>query len=500
MSAHFVQAPGSDAGIASEPMSDLDGLRADLDGDLLTPGSPGYDAARAPAISRFRDVRPQAVVRCASARDVARTLGHARATGTHVVPRGGGHCFAGRSSTDGLLLDLGRLDTVEVAGDGRATIGAGARLAQVYDALHARGRTIPAGCGPTVGIVGLTLGGGLGLLGRAYGLTCDVLVGAQVVLADGRCLDCDANREPELFWALRGAGGGQFGVVTALVFDTVPEPRATRFELHWPAGSAAAVIAAWQGWAPDAPDDITANLTVVAEPGGPLRVVVFGAALRDTDATGALLDELATAVGARPEAHLRGGLPVRDLKRSFAEPDQGMEAPPTTSRSEFFDRPLPAATIAELLDGLAGRRQELNFTAMGGAYNRVAPDTTAFAHRNARFLLEHLGDDGGRVDRSWAIAHAHGSGRVYPNFPDPGLADWAEAYHGGNLARLVAAKQRYDPDRLFRFPQSLPAQITGARRSGGPVDEGAPAQPLQDDVEAVVELARPVVGAEIVGQ
>ncbi|HEY3003764.1 MAG TPA: FAD-binding oxidoreductase, partial [Kribbellaceae bacterium] len=428
---------------------------------LLTPASPGYAAARFPAMPRYRDVRPRAVVQCASTRDVARAVAYARVTGTHVVPRGGGHCFAGRSSTKGLLLDLGRLDTVTVNVDGWATIGAGARLARVYDALHERGRTIPAGCGPTVGIAGLTLGGGLGLLGRRHGLTCDALVGAQVVLADGRRVDCDADQEPELFWALRGAGGGQFGVVTSLVFATVPEPRATRFELRWPATAAAAVVAAWQDWAPDAPDDITANLTVFAEHSGPLRVVVFGAALRDTDGTSALLDELVAAVGTRPDAHLRVGMPVRDLKRSFADPDNRDDGPRlTTSRSEFFAHPLPAAAIAALLDELTtgppNGRPELNFTAMGGAYNRVAPNETAFAHRSERFLLEHVGEDSTRwVDRSWAIAHAHGSGRVYPNFPDPQLDSWADAYHGGNLARLVAAKHAYDPDRLFRFPQAL---------------------------------------------
>ena len=247
-------------------MTDLAGLLAALDGELLMPASPGYDGARRPAQPRYRDVRPQAVVRCASPQDVARTLAAARATGTHVVARGGGHCFAGRSSTEGLLLDLGLLDTVTVAPDGRATVGAGARLAGVYDALHEAGRTIPAGCGPTVGITGLTLGGGLGLLGRRYGLTCDALVGAQVVLADGRCIDCSAEREPELFWALRGAGGGQFGVVTSLVFATVAAPAATRFELSWPAGSAAAVVAAWQEWAPDAPDEITADLSLTGRP------------------------------------------------------------------------------------------------------------------------------------------------------------------------------------------------------------------------------------------
>ncbi len=441
-------------------MSGLDELRAELDGDLLTPASPGYDAARLPAQPQYRNVRPRAVVRCASTRDVARAVNYARVTGTHVVPRGGGHCFAGRSSTEGLLLDLGRLDAVAVDVDGRARIGAGARLAQVYDALHERGRTIPAGCGPTVGIAGLTLGGGLGLLGRRYGLTCDALIGARVVLADGRRVDCDADQEPELFSALRGAGGGQFGVVTSLVFATVPEPRATRFELRWPATEAAAVLVAWQDWAPDAPDDITANLTVVAEHSGPLRVAVFGAALRDTDATSALLGELVAAAGTRPDTHLRAGMFVRDLKQSFAEPDNDDEPQWATSRSEFFARPLPAAAIAALLDELTtgprNGRRELNFTAMGGAYNSVAPNATAFAHRSERFLLEHVGEDSaGWVDRSWAIAHPHGSGRVYPNFPDPQLDSWADAYHGGNLARLVAAKHAYDPDRLFRFPQAI---------------------------------------------
>jgi FAD/FMN-containing dehydrogenase len=437
---------------------DLDGLRAALDGDLLTPASPGYDVARRPAQARFRELRPRAVVRCASVKDVARTIAYARDTGTHMVPRGGGHCFAGRSSTEGLVLDLSRLDAITAGPDGRASIGAGARLTRVYDVLHEHGRTVPAGCGPTVGIAGLTLGGGLGLLGRMHGLTCDALVSARVVLADGRVIDCDTDRDPELFWALRGAGGGQFGVVTSLTFATVPEPRTTRFELCWPDAAAGAVIAAWQQWAPDAPDEITANLAVVAEPGHPLRVAVFGASLRDAGATSSLLDGLVAASGARADTRLRHGLPVRDLKRSFAGAlDPGAHV--TTSRSEFFARPLAASAIAALLDELTAGpngRRELNFTAMGGAFNRVAADATAFAHRGQRFLLEHVaGDDPQWVGRSWAMAHPHGSGRVYPNFPDPQLEDWAAAYHGDNLPRLSAAKQRYDPNRLFHFPQAI---------------------------------------------
>src|SRR6266536_4020667 len=254
-------------------MLDLGRLARALDGDLLTPASPGYDAARRPAMARYRDVRPVAIVQCASVPDVVSTINHARDTGTRLVPRGGGHCFAGRSSTEGLLLDLGRLSAITVGTDELTTIGAGARLAQVYDVLHEHARTIPAGCGPTVGIAGLTLGGGLGMLGRAHGLTCDALVGARVVLADGRIVDCDSDHEPELFWALRGAGGGQFGVVTSLAFDAVPEPDTTRFELTWPAADATAVIAAWQDWAPDAPDDLSANLKLVAA-NGPVQVIM----------------------------------------------------------------------------------------------------------------------------------------------------------------------------------------------------------------------------------
>jgi len=437
---------------------ELRSLRAALDGELITPDSAAYEAARRPALARFHHVRPIAVIRCASTRDVTRTLAFARHSGTHVVPRGGGHCFAGRSSTAGLVLDLSRLDAVTVRPDGSARIGAGARLAQVYDGLHRSSRTVPAGCGPTVGIAGLTLGGGLGLLGRLHGLTCDALLSAQVVLATGRVVDCDLDREPELFWALRGAGGGQFGVVTSLVFTTVAELRATLFELRWPEESAVDVVSGWQGWAPEAPDDVTANLSVVLEPGHPLHVVVFGAALRHAEPTSALLETLAVRVGVKPEIRHQV-LTWRDLKRSFSgQEPQG--AVLTVSRSEFFSRPMPPSAVVQLIDeftsGAVSGRRQLNFTAMGGAYNRVPADATAFVHRSERFLLEHVAHDGDQwLDRSWALAHAFASGRVYPNFPDPGLDGWATAYHGGNADRLRAVKRSYDPERLFRFPQAI---------------------------------------------
>ena len=440
-------------------MTDLDRLRGVLDGALLTPESPGYDAARQPADVRYAGIRPRLVVRCASAADVAAAIGYARAAELPVVPRGGGHCFAGRSSTEGVLLDLSTMDDVTVADDGTAVIGAGARLAAVYAALHANGRTLPAGCGPTVGIAGLTLGGGIGLLGRTHGLTCDRLVGATVVLADGSVTDCAADREPELFWALRGAGGGQFGVVTALRFATVAEPSATRFEWCWSGPAIAEVIATWQDWAPVAPDDLTAGLTVVAEPDTPPRAVLFGAAFRAPAATAELVREFAAGCGVPPDGDgtVHGELPYSALKGTFAEPpdDTGVRI-----RSEFFAKQLRSPTIDRLLTALteppAGETRRLTFTPMGGAVNRVGPEATAFVHRDQRFQLEHVGEPAsGWVDHSWRIAHADGTGRVYPNFPDPALTDSATAYYGTNLARLVSVKRSYDPDRVFAFPQSL---------------------------------------------
>ena len=430
-----------------------------LDGELLRPGSPGYEAARRPVNPAYQQVRPRLVVRCRSVADVAATLRYAAATGDRIAARGGGHCFAGRSSTDGIVLDLSGLDGIALAADGVATIGAGARVGAVYAALHARGRALPAGCGPTVGIAGLTLGGGIGLLGREHGLTSDHLVGARVVLADGSVTDCDRDREPELFWALRGAGGGQFGVVTSLRFGTIAEPLTTRVEAHWPGAALAELASAWQAWAPDAPDEITVNLTLAAEPGAPGAATLFGAATLGHGPTRELLREFTGLAGVAPAAELRAGLPYQRLKATFADPRE-QRGHALRIRSEFFARPMADRTLASLLtqlsDPAARGRRQVTFTAMGGAYNRVAAGATAFAHRGERFLLEHIGEAAGPwVDSSWATAHADGSGHVYPNFPDPALGDWARAYHAGNYPRLAAVKAAYDPGRVFDFPQAI---------------------------------------------
>jgi FAD/FMN-containing dehydrogenase len=444
--------------------ADWAALRARITGEVVVQGSPGYDQARKPAIARFQDARPQAVVFCATAGDVAEALAVARRSGLRAVPRSGGHCFAGRSSSPGMVIDVTPMRSVSVTG-GVATIGAGARLGEVYDALGGQGLTIPAGCGPGVGIAGLTLGGGLGILGRTHGLTCDSLLAARVMLADGSAIACDGGRASDLFWGLRGAGHGTFGVVTSLDFRTVPEPATTAFHLTWPYDHAERVIRAWQDWVPAAPGELAASLLITASSARPPEVNVFGAMLGGEAATVRLLGELKVPDPAT--AHTKP-MPYRDTKRYLAGlGDQMTAAVPEAGhsfvKSEFFRRPLPDGAVAALAAGLGrdlrpGQARELDFSPWGGAYNRVAADATAFPHRDAMFLLKQAvtvrpADDQAAardwLARSWAAVHPWGTGGAYPNFPDPDLDDPGHAYYLGNYDRLRQVKARYDPAGFF---------------------------------------------------
>lgn len=462
--------------IATTP--DWADLRHHIAGDVILPGSPAYEAARKPAIARFHAIRPQAVVRCATPADVAATIAFARRSGLPVVPRAGGHCFAGRSSTEGIVIDVSPMNGVSLAAD-TVTVGAGARLGSVYDALAAHGRTIAAGCGPEVGIAGLTLGGGLGLLGRTHGLTSDNLLAAEVVPADGRIITCDDQHDADLFWALRGAGNGTLGVVTSLVFRTFPAPDATGFHLVWPATHAPALLAAWQEWAPDAPDALAASLLLIAPAAAdqPPRVHLFGAMLGAEADARAQIATFVARVKIDPTSAELAHRPYRETKRYLVEhgPDEAPSQPGAVpaeahlySTSQFFARSIPRDAIAAIVnhfvtDRVPGQGRELDLSPWGGAYNRVPADATAFVHRAERFLLKHTveippgaasGDrDLGRhwLARSAAAVHPWGTGRAYQNFPDPELdaSAAAAAYYGTNLARLRRVKATYDPANVF---------------------------------------------------
>jgi FAD/FMN-containing dehydrogenase len=475
---------------ATEMRSELpnwESLQGRIDGDVALPGSPAYQALPPPFNARFRDVRPAAVVSCASSQDVAEATSFARRHGLELETRAGGHSFAAHSSTRGVLLDVTPMRSVRVAG-GVATVGAGARLGEVYEALQEHDLTIPGGTCPPVGVAGLTLGGGLGILGRKYGVTSDHLIGAEVVLADGRILRCDDHHEADLFWALRGAGAGNFGVVTTLVFRALPAPpTTTNVHLAWPYAQAAAVIGAWQRWAPTAPDELAASLKITAgaDPDRPPAVDLYGAFHGSRADAARLVEELVGQVGADPTAAALMSMTWPRTRKFWAELGNPAEEsgrpsvpqPPQAqclyAKSEFFARPLPAGAVGALLEAFvegrtAGESRELDFMPWGGAYNHRPPDATAFVHRDQLFQLKHavvVGPDAPPADqaaahravtRSWASVHPWGSGRVFQNFADPDLEHWAQAYYGPNYDRLVRVKARYDPANLFRFQQSLP--------------------------------------------
>lgn len=460
----------------------LNRLAARLRGTVLTPGDPGYDTVRKPVIGTSREVLPRAVVRCVSVSDVAEALGFARSHRLRFALRSGGNSFAEHSTTDGLLIDLGGMSSVELVGD-RVTVGPGVRLGALASRLAGSDRMVPCGWCACVGVAGATLGGGFGVFSRRYGLGCDHLAAAEVVLADGRVVWADPDREPDLHWALRGAGGGNFGAVTSLVLRTRPVVAATRFDCHFGHRDAVAVVDAWQRWAPDLDPEVNAELALIAgdDPAVPPLVVLFGVAMAGRAGTLRLLEEFVARAGATPNRVNVAEMSGREAAQHNVDPGQEPSPPASGTRpgyrvvkSGFFNRSLPTSAVVDLVgrfgaDRVPGEYRDLEFVPWGGAFAKVAPEATAFAHRTARFLVKHTVQVGARATdrrrvearewatRSWRTVHPWGTGGAYVNYPDPDLPDWARAYHGRNLERLSELKARYDPDRVFRFPQALPA-------------------------------------------
>ncbi|MEV5428262.1 FAD-binding oxidoreductase [Streptomyces sp. NPDC052701] len=461
-------------------------LARDLDGPLIRPGDTRWKAARQLYNTRFDTLVPAAVAYVAHPDDIRTALAYARAHDVRVAIRNGGHSYAGWSSGNGrLVIDVSKLDRIRASGD-RAVIGAGAKLIDVYRALAAKGVTIPAGSCPTVGVSGLTLGGGHGMVSRAYGLTCDSLTGATLITADGRRLTADAREHEDLFWALRGAGNGNFGVVTELRFRTHPAPQGVSAYLTWPWSSAAAVVGAWQEWGPSQPDEIWSSLHL-ASAGGTPTVSVAAFSLGTHRELQNAVDRLAGRVGAPArhvslkrrsyeesmevyagcssfptdaQCHLPGSTPGRS-------PQGALGRETYAARSDFFDRPLPPAGIRTLLSqirSMRGGAGNIALTALGGAVNRVPVTATAFVHRRSRVLAQYIASwragTTGTTAQSWlASAHGamrpHASGAAYQNYPDPTLPNWRKAYYGDAATRLAKLKKQYDPDRLFTYPQAL---------------------------------------------
>lgn len=465
-----------------------------LDGRLVLPGDADYATARQLYNTRFDRLRPAAVAYAEGVEDIRECLRFARDHGVRVAIRGGGHSYAGWSSGDGrLIIDVSPLDTVAADGRDAVDVGAGARLIGLYRTLNRAGRTVPAGSCASVGVAGLALGGGHGVTSRAYGLTCDNLMAATIVTADGTVREVDARREPELFRALRGAGNGNFGVVTGLRFRTHPAPDVVTGYLTWPWARAAAVLAAWQRWAPELPDEIWSGCHLGAAPGGGGRVEpTLSVSVLSLGTEGALrntVDRLADAAGAsasgvflRPRTHLdamlgyAGCAALGDEQCALPGATPGRSRAGTLPRetyaasSDFYDRLLPGIraliAAAEAFTRLPRGRGEatIQLTALGGAVNRVDPRATAFVHRRSRVLAQYTAawapGTAGRAEQEWlrrtrTALRPWASGAAYQNYTDPRLTDWRRAYYGRSADGLARLKSRYDPDRVFDFPQAL---------------------------------------------
>jgi FAD/FMN-containing dehydrogenase len=447
------------------------GLQHAIRGEVFTRGHAGFAQAAHVFNPRFDHVLPDEVARPVNATDVRDAIRFCTQHGIHVRARSGGHSYAGYSTAPrGVVLDLRQLDRVTVDMDsGTATVGAGAQLIEVYETLAADGVTVPGGSWPSVGIAGATLGGGFGLAARHFGLTIDSLVAIEIVTADGHLRSVDAASDPDLLWALKGGGGGNFGVVTAFTFATHPMPRSsTYFEVTWPWSAAGEAIDAWQTWAPRATDGVTSILHV--ESGGP-RIFADGQYLGQSSQLPAVVKPLLGAAG--------GSLAVT-TERSYMQIQQllaGCEGRTTAAghtvgaapggllpretfhaKSDYVARPLPAAGRAAMIAAAehpgAG---DLLCDAYGGAIGQVAPTASAFVHRDPLFCIQYYaaGASADWVDHAWRSLRPFVSGMAYQNYIDPTLDDWQHAYYGQNLARLEATRARVDPHHFFDFPQAI---------------------------------------------
>jgi FAD/FMN-containing dehydrogenase len=468
-------------------------LAHSLRGPLVRPGQSGYAVAKRLFDPRFDGISPAGVAYCEIASDVAKCIAFARKFKLPFAARCGGHSYAGYSTSTGLVIDVSRIAGMTVSGS-TATVAAGTKLIDFYNTLAAHGRAVPGGSCPTVGISGLALGGGIGVVGRAFGLTCDRLQEVQIVTANGAILTANPSQHSDLYWACRGGGGGNFGIVTRFTFSTVPSFSPVLFFLRWPWTQAARVIAAWQSWAPHAPDAMWSNLHLAAVPGGRTPTIqVGGCFVGSIGGAASLLNQLYAKAGSKPSGAnyfldqftylnamlLEAGcssLGYKACHLPWQFPGGRLSRAPQFAKSDFFTKPLSNAGISTLLhqiqalqgvSGAAGGVGGIAFDALGGAINRVPAAATAFVHRNGLFDAQYTTDwtngaSAAGIARQhawlrsfWTAMRPYASGQAYQNYIDPDLANWQSAYYGSNYPRLQQIKKIYDPTRVFNFAQAI---------------------------------------------
>jgi FAD/FMN-containing dehydrogenase len=442
-------------------------LRDSFDGRVTAPDDAGYDQARKVFYGKY-DRRPAAIVRPADAAEVAQVVTLAADSGQELAVRSGGHSLAGHSvSEGGIVLDLSEMTALDLDLEGRAAWAQTGLTAGAYTtAVGGHGLATGFGDTASVGIGGLTLGGGVGFLVRRHGLTIDNLLAAEVVTADGRVLQVDAETHPDLFWAIRG-GGGNFGVATRFRYRLHELPSIVGGMLLLP--GSAEVIEALVATAEAAPEELSLIANVMVAPPmpflppaahGQLVVMTLLCYAGDAEAGGralapfrALADPLADMVQPMPYAGL-------------FEPADDMEVVEESARSLFMDGvdSRAATAIVEQLQATTAPMAVAQLRVLGGAMARVPAEATAFAHRDRR-VMAGVGcvyqDAGERpTHEAWADGFAaalRGGPGVYVNFlSNEGPGRVREAYPGRTWDRLVEVKRRYDPGNLFRLNQNIP--------------------------------------------
>jgi FAD/FMN-containing dehydrogenase len=456
-------------------MTMLDGSLDGFTGTVLRPGDDGFDEA-CRVWNRAINRRPAVVARCRTTADVAAAVRFGVRHDLTIAVRGGGHSIPGHSTCEGgLVLDLSQMKAIAVDPEAqRATAEPGVIWRELDAATQQHGLALPGGEVSDTGVAGLTLGGGIGWLSRAFGLTCDSLVAAELVSADGSIVPVSEENDRELLWGLRG-GGGNFGVVTRFEFrlHPVPVPMFAGFVMH-PLQGAREPLAAFMELAADAPDRLGLNAALVVAPPAPFvpepvrgrPVAILAAGWIGDDAEGADLVRPLREVG-EPVLDTFGRMPYTALQSMV---DDAVPAGVASyARSEWL-RPLDAAGTEALLAAASEPTSPMSqvlVRVMGGVIARVPADATAFRFREAASMLTVSAmwpdpADPGEQHRAWCRAQWEAlrpwsAGGSYVNhLGDEGGGRVREAYGDDTWHRLVALKRRWDPDNVFSCNQNIP--------------------------------------------
>lgn len=444
-------------------------LQALFNGRVIAPDDPRYESARTVVYGGF-DRRPTAIVRVADAGDVSRLVKLAHERGFELAIRSGGHSVAGFSTTEGgIVLDLSAMKDLQInLEDQTAWAETGLTAGEFTDAVAKHGLAVGFGDTGSVGLGGITLGGGVGYLVRKYGLTIDSLLAAEVVTADGQLLHVDEKSHPDLFWAIRG-GGGNFGVATRFKFQLQKVDSVYGGMLILPATED--VIAGFLAEAEAAPDELSTIANVMTAPPMPFlpaevhgKLIVFAMLVYAGDADDG---ERAVAPFRKLATPLADMLKPMTYPEIYQEEGGGDYHPVAASRTMFLDHVdrSVAETILNHLKASTGSMAVTQLRALGGAMARVPAEATAFAHRQSRIMvnLAALYENPAEKEthEAWvtnfADAIRQSDGGVYVNFlGDEGEAQIRAAYPNGTWGRLRKVKAKYDPDNIFRLNQNIP--------------------------------------------